>query len=334
VDAAGRLLGARVPAQNLEVTRTADVAAAPPRPDYSAPADAPYTAEEVRVPTPGGFRLAGTLTLPKERRGRVPVVVTVSGSGQQDRDEAAPALPGYRLFRQVADTLGRRGIGVLRFDDRGFGDSEGGLEGVTSADFAADVRAVVAWLRSRPEVDPERIVLLGHSEGGVIAPLVAADDPRLAAVVLVAGSSRRGEEIIEYQRRWAAEHDSTVRPERRDSAVAAYRAQADSTLGRLAWWRWFMQHDPLPVARRLRQPVLVLHGATDRQVTADQAEELAAAIRRSGNGDVTVRVFPGLNHLLLRDPVGDPAGYGRLPSLRVAPEFLGALADWLAAKLR
>jgi dipeptidyl aminopeptidase/acylaminoacyl peptidase len=183
-------------------------------------------------------------------------------------------------------------------------------------------------------VDPERIVLLGHSEGGVIAPLVAADDPRIAAVVLVAGPSRRGREIIEYQRRWAVEHDSTVPPERRDSAVAAHRARADSTLGRLAWWRWFMEHDPLPVARRLRQPVLVLHGATDRQVTADQAQELAAAIRRSGNGDVTVRVFPGVNHLLLRDPVGDPARYDRLPSTRVVPEFLGALADWLAAKLR
>ncbi|HEX8692978.1 MAG TPA: alpha/beta fold hydrolase [Longimicrobium sp.] len=334
VDAAGRLLGARVPAQNLEVSRTAELALAPSRPDYSAPADAPYTAEEVRVPTPGGFRLAGTLTLPKERRGRVPVVVTISGSGQQDRDATPLTLPGYRFFRQVADTLGRRGIGVLRFDDRGHGESEGDLTDVTSADFAADVRAVVAYLRSRPEVDPERIALLGHSEGGVIAPLVAADDPRVAAVVLVAGTSRRGEEIIEYQRRWAAEHDSTVPPERRDSAVAAYRAQADSTVGRLAWWKWFMEHDPLPVARRLRQPVLVLHGAADRQVTADQAQELAAAIRRSGNGDVTVRVFPGVDHLLVRDPVGDPARYDRLPSMRVVPEFLGALADWLAAKLR
>jgi dipeptidyl aminopeptidase/acylaminoacyl peptidase len=97
-----------------------------------------------------------------------------------------------------------------------------------------------------------------------------------------------------------------------------------------------MEHDPLPVARRVRAPALILHGQTDRQVTAEQAEELGAAIRQGGSTDVTVTVFPDLNHLFLRDPVGtaDPASYAALPSKEVPAEVLGALADWLAARLR
>ena len=95
-----------------------------------------------------------------------------------------------------------------------------------------------------------------------------------------------------------------------------------------------MAHDPLPFARRLRAPVLVLQGETDRQVPAAEAPALAAAIRAGGNRDVVVRLFPGVNHLLLRDPDGSVTGYAALPDKRVVPEVLGALADWLAARLR
>jgi dienelactone hydrolase len=335
VNAAGRLLGAAVPSQNLTIVRTGELpAAAALRADYSAPAGAPYTAEDVTVPTPGGFTLAGTLTLPKERRGRVPAVVTITGSGQQDRDESLSILTGYRPFRQVADTLGRRGIAVLRLDDRGFGASGGRADSATTADFADDVRAAVAFLRARPEIDPDRIALLGHSEGGVIAPMVAVSDPRVRAVVLVAGTARTGRRVIDYQLRSAVEHDTAVAPEKRDSAFAAARAAADAEFGKIPWFPWFLAYDPLPTARGVRQPVLIVQGANDRQVTADQAEELGAALRQGGNRDVTVRVFPDANHLLVRDPDGTPAGYASLPSRQVLPEILGTIADWLAAKLR
>lgn len=334
VDAAGRLLGAGVAAQNLTILRVADAhAAAVPRVDYSAPAGAPYTAEEVRVPHPGGFQLAGTLTLPRERRGRVPAVVTITGSGLEDRDESIPVAGGYRPFRQVADTLGRRGIAVLRVDDRGFGGSGGDPTRATSRDFAADVAAVVAYLRTRPEIDPARIALVGHSEGGIIAPMVATGDPRIRAVVLIAGTSRTGRRVLDYQLRQGADRDSTLAPAQRDSAYRAAWAQMDALAARTPWLPFFYDYDPLPTAARLRQPVLILQGATDRQVTADQAPELAAAIRGGGNRDVTLRVFPGLDHLMVPDPDGSPAGYAKLPSPKVSPEVLGALADWLAARL-
>ncbi|HEX9937284.1 MAG TPA: alpha/beta fold hydrolase [Longimicrobium sp.] len=333
-DAAGRLLGAVIPAQNLAIERTAGVSAASGRPDYSVPAGAPYTAEEVRVPHPSGFRLAGTLTLPTARRGRVPAVVTITGSGMQDRDEAIPVIAGFRPFRQVADTLGRRGIAVLRMDDRGFGASEGNGAQATTRDFAGDIAAAVAYLRTRPEIDPDRIALAGHSEGGVIAPMVAADDPRVRAVVLIAGTSRTGRRILEYQLRNPLDRDATLTPAQRDSAYRASWVQVDSMAARSPWLPFFLSYDPLPTVRRVRQPVLILQGETDRQVTADQARELEAALREAGNRDVTVRVFPDLNHLLVHDPDGMPSGYSRLTTSRVDAQLLGVLADWLVEKLR
>ncbi|MDQ8146253.1 MAG: hypothetical protein P3A27_09315, partial [Gemmatimonadota bacterium] len=158
VDAAGNLIGGRIPAQDVRivvVTGTAAARVPHGRPDYSAPAGAPYTAEEVTVRTPAGHPLAGTLTRPAVA-GRVPAVVTITGSGMQDRDEYIPLAGGVRIFRQIADTLGRRGIAVLRLDDRGAGGSGGDANG-TSADFADDIRAAVAYLRGRPDIDPARI---------------------------------------------------------------------------------------------------------------------------------------------------------------------------------
>ncbi|MCA9261512.1 MAG: alpha/beta hydrolase, partial [Planctomycetales bacterium] len=159
-----------------------------PKPDYSAPADAPYTAEDVTVKQPAGFMLAGTLTLPKgaNEANPVPAVVTITGTGPQDRDEYL-GLDDYRPFREIADALGRRGIAVLRMDDRGTGESGGTFQGSTSAEFGDDARAGLAYLRTRPEIRTDRLGILGHSEGAVIAPMVAEQEPTLRAIVLLAG---------------------------------------------------------------------------------------------------------------------------------------------------
>jgi len=336
VGADGEILGGGVPSQGLRVVRvrgggSAVMAVEPP--DYSAPAGAPYTAEDVRVPVPAGHVLAGTLTLPRERRGRIPAVVTISGSGPQDRDEAIPGLRGFRPFRQVADTLSRHGIAVLRLDDRGTGSSTGNHATATSADFAVDVRAAVAWLRARPEIDPARVALVGHSEGGLIAPMVAAEDPSLRAIVLMAGPAQTGRQILRFQLGNAVRRDTSLSGVRRDSALAAVDATIDS-LGRAQpWIRFFLDYDPLATARRVRVPTLILQGATDLQVTAEQAESLERVMRAAGNRQVTRHTVPEANHLFLQDANGSPAGYGALPTRHVRPDVLALLLQWLQRAL-
>jgi len=337
VDASGRMTGGAIPAQNLRIVRVAEAApaatAAPP-PDYGAPDGAPYEAEEVTVRTPAGHTLVGTLTRPRTSS-RAPAVVTISGSGPQDRDSAIPILPGYRPFRDIADTLSRRGIAVLRLDDRGTGASTGEFAAGTSADFADDARAAIEYLRARPDIDPDRIALVGHSEGGMIAPMVAATDARLAAMALVAGTARTGREIISFQQRQAIENNPAITPEARDSVYAEVVARFEETAAGSVWIRYFLDYDPIATARRIgTTPVLVLHGATDRQVTVDQAEMLSAAFREAGNPDVTVVVLPEVNHLLLHDPDGNPARYSAITDRTVVPEARGALADWLVARMR
>jgi dienelactone hydrolase len=336
VDASGQILGGSVPSQGLAIVRTHAAPAAAllvAKPDYSAPVDAPYTAQDVTIPTPRGYALAGTLTMPKGARGPVPAVVTITGSGQEDRDESIPMFKGYRPFRQVADTLGRRGIAVLRMDDRGYGASQGDARRATSADFADDIRAGLAWLRTRPDIDARRLGLIGHSEGGLIGPMVAADDRALRALVILAGPAYSGRRILEYQNRNLLDHDTSLTRPQRDSAYRVAIRQMDSLATAQPWMKFFFAYDPLPTARRVGQPVLILQGATDQQVTPEQAPLLADAIRAGGNRDVTMRVFPGANHLFVEDPSGVPSAYGQLASFRVRADVLGALADWVAAKL-
>lgn len=351
----GEFLGGTVPTQGVTFTRggagstgaepspatnaapaAAPATAAAPKSDYSAPAGAPYAAVEVRVPAPkAGIELAGTLTIPDHASGtRVPAVVMITGSGAEDRDEATPVLPGYRPFRAIADTLGRSGIAVLRMDDRGVGGTPRGPADPTSADFADDIRAALAYLRERPEIDAGRIGLIGHSEGALIALMVGASDPRVDAVVLIAGSSRTGRRISDAQVRAAFEKGMHLTGAALDSAIRANEPAREAQLASSAWLRFWFDYDPLPTARKLRMPVLIVQGATDTQVTPDQAEELAQVIRAGGNGDVTVKLVPETNHLLVHDPDGSFTNYSKLQSFEVNPPVLSTISDWLGTRMR
>ena len=147
----------------------------------------PYVSEEVKFPSEGGkVELAGTLTLPEGKK-KFPTAILITGSGPQNRDEE---FMTHKPFLILADHLSRNGIAVLRYDDRGFAQSTGNHGSATSADFANDVRAAIAYLRTRRDIDKDRIGLVGHSEGGLIAPIVAADT-QVAFVVLLAGPGVR-----------------------------------------------------------------------------------------------------------------------------------------------
>ncbi|GAA5125496.1 alpha/beta hydrolase [Luteolibacter yonseiensis] len=303
---------------------------------YEAPSDAPYTACEVSVPTPAGHQLAGTLTLPKNagRDHPVAAVITITGSGPQERDGFL-GIGDYRPFRQIADELGRRGIAVLRMDDRGTGSSGGTFRGSTSGDFAEDVRAGLAWLRSRPEINPDKLAVLGYSEGAVIAPLVAQKESGLAALVLLAGVAEPPRSALHFQIGNQYRHDPSLTPAMRDELLAAIPAKIDAMMTGDPWLSFFLTLDPSAAMRRVKAPALVLTGSRDQQALPAQVPLQAAAFLEGGNMDVTACVVPGLNHLLVKDEDGFPGNYAKLPSpVRIDAEALAFVCDWLVKRLR
>ena len=311
-------------------------AAPTPKPDYSAPADAPYTAEDVTVMTPGGFTLAGTLTLPKgaSRSKPVAAIVTITGSGPEDRDENI-GLPGYLPFRQIADALGRHGIAVLRMDDRGTGASGGTFKGATSADFAEDIRAGLAYLRTRPEIRADRLGVLGHSEGAIIAPMVADKEPTLRAIVLLAGIAEPGRSALYFQMKNGVEHNTKLTPAERDAQIAAIDGKIDAMAAADPWMKFFFTYNPAETMRRVKTPVLILTGSRDQQAVPEQNPKIAAAFKEGGNKDVTARILPDLNHLFVHDTDGFPANYAKLPApIMIQADVVDMITDWLVQRLK
>lgn len=271
----------------------------------------PYAEEEVSYVNPhGNIRLAGTLTLPR-RKGPHPAVLLITGSGAQNRDSE---LMGHRPFKLIADDLTRRGFAVLRVDDRGVGGSTGSVTESTSADFALDVKAGLNFLKGRKDIDAKRIGLVGHSEGGLIAPMAAAGNPDVAFMVLLAAQGMSGEAIIDLQasviNRKAGlpeaqladarkvqkqllaivaaptsreEAEPKLRalmeaqiPKDNPEAARAMRQQIDVQVEAMLspWYRYFVKADPIPYLSKVSCPVLALNGENDVQVP--YAENLQA----------------------------------------------------------
>lgn len=302
--------------------------------------------EEVRISADSGVVLAGTLTRPASGA-RAPLVILISGSGPQDRDGARGELPGYQPFRDLAAALAAEGIAVLRTDDRGTGASSGRFAGATTLDFARDVEASLAWARTRADIDGAHTALLGHSEGALVALLVAARDTAVAGLVLLGAPSRTGRELARWQRAALVASDAAVYPaERRTALLEAAESEAERAAERDPWLRVWFALDPRTIARETRAPVLLLHGENDRQVPVEQAEELAVALRarphsrvraraprRGGTATVLVQRFDGTDHLLLEDHDGDPRGYVRLARRGLRESVVEAIAAWLPGVL-
>ncbi len=319
--------------------------------DYAAPTGAPYSAEEVRVQTDEGHVLVGTLTTPKRSEVPVPAVVLISGSSAQIRDMVGSTeypFSLYQPFRQIADVLSRRGLAVLRLDDRGTGCSSGGpLSAATTAARADDTRAAVAFLRGRRKIDPQRLGLLGISEGANIAVMIAAKDMSLRGVVALAATASPGWQVWKYQtrylislglemdhakkRRWLAGEDPEIILEERVAEARAHVRAGEAN----AWWTYFFPNDPSTVTPMITSPVLILHGDRDSNVPVAHAQKLAQAVKSGGNRDVTIKIFPDHNHLFLPDKDGGFRNYGKLlPHTNQVPDnVLNAIADWLVQRL-
>lgn len=342
----------------LTMTRTAPAAApAPNRPQTPKP-PFDYRSEEVAYVNPAsGLKLAGTLTLP-QGSGPYPVALLITGSGTQDRDET---IEGHKPFLLIADALTKRGVAVLRVDDRAAGGSQAGdLSHVTTADFVTDVEAGVAFLRGRKDIDPDRIGLIGHSEGGVIAPIVAAKDPRIAFVVMLAGTGVPGEQVLNRQARdlaLGAGAPPALAQKNADllaAANAVVHAEADPAKARARiidlftkagapaqaaaaqadflttpWYRYFIMLDPAPSLRLVRCPVLALNGEKDANVSAAvNLPAIKAALVQSP--DVTTTALPGLNHIFQTVGSHRPTDYGAIDET-MAPVALATIVDWTVA---
>ena len=307
----------------------------------------PYVVRDVTVEHPDGHTLAGTLTIPPGA-GPFAAAVLITGSGPQDRDES---LLGHKPFLVIADYLARNGIAVLRCDDRGTGESGGSFEGATTADFATDTLAAMQYLATVEGIDANRVGLIGHSEGGVVAPMVAGLTDDVDFMVLLAGTGVPGDELLLVQAELLAKASGA-----NEMMIAAQRAQQqglfelirggldeqqmqrelrpiieaqleiaglegerlhDAVEAQIAqiispWMRYFVTYDPRPALTRVTCPVLALNGTLDLQVYHDQnLPEIQKAIN-AGGGDVTIRRYEGLNHLFQPAETGLIAEYATI----------------------
>jgi pimeloyl-ACP methyl ester carboxylesterase len=331
----GALVRLSIPAQGLDVVRD-DVASSTSRTQiFTNPGDEAATISAL------GFNLGATLTRPKAGPARLPVAILLQGSGIGDRDGTAFGVP---TLAQLAGRLADAGIMAVRYDKRGFGQSGGRAESATLNDYAEDVRAVVKWLAARKDVDPKRIAVVGHSEGAWVGMLAAAREGKIAALVSIAGGGSTGAELILEQQQ-SALAQSNLTPADRESRVAlqkqiqtavitgkgwdgvppALRKQADTP-----WFQSVLTFDPARTIRGVKQPMLLVHGALDKQVPPPHAERLADLARKeSKSKSVELVVVRGVNHLLAPAITGEVSEYGSLPDRNVSADVSTAVTGWL-----
>jgi dienelactone hydrolase len=293
---------------------------------YAAPPDGAYRADPVRMTAPQGHVLAGTFTTPTHGVRPMPAAVLITGLSPNERNNG---VPPWMPLRDLADALTRAGIAVLRVDDRGVGESTGKREPSTTFDEVNDVQTEVEWLRRQPGVDPKRIALVGYSEGGLIAPMVAAKDSTIAAIVTLDGPGVSGPEVARYQIEAAVRGDPAIPPEAREKEIEKQLAEELTPRERS-----YLAINPLEYARRVRCPALIVHGGTDLHVPVRSAEKLASAMRASGNGDVTVHIIANMSHAMLPDPSGLNSGWVLLPAFVTSPDLLDTLRRWATVHLR
>lgn len=303
--------------------------------------------EDAFIPA-SGFNLAATITKPANSTGRAPAVILVGGPGRQDRDEALYGLP---IFGQLAGHLADAGYLVVRFDKRGVGQSGGRPEHAGLEEYAQDVAGIVDWLRRRRDVDGDRIAVVTHGEGSAVGLTAAGRARRIKAVALLAAPGLSGRDTVLDQQRRILERrnepdadraakialqtriiDAVISGKGLEELPQDVQRQASSP-----WFRSWLQFEPAAAMKRVNQPVLVLHGALDREMPPSNGERLAAlaTARRGTAGTLSARVVvPGINHLLAESKTGEPDEYDAAASMTVSAAVVRAVVDWLAAALK
>jgi uncharacterized protein len=339
-DDTGRMIRFSVPLQSLEVVRE-DIAAVSSRSvTISRPND-----EQVRIPT-NGFLLAGTLSRPAETSPvKLPAVVLVGGSGPTDRDGLAFGIP---ILGQIAGALADAGFLVVRYDKRGIGQSGGRAEAASLADYAEDVRAAIKMLTDRKDVDPKRIAVIGHSEGGLVALMTAAKEKRVGAVGLIATPGLPGADVVLAQQQRLLNR-MKLTPEEKQAKVDAQKKIHEAVITGKGLdelppdvrrtvdnpeFQGLLTSDPAKLVASVRQPLLIVQGALDTQVEPQNAERLETLARARKNSPPVDGVkVPGVNHLLVPATTGEFDEYGTLKEKQVSQQVTDALVTWLKKTL-
>lgn len=309
-----------------------------------------------------GVILRGTITAPKVKK-ELPGVVLISGSGPHNRDSEQFY---HKTFLVLADELTKRGFAVLRYDERGVGESSGSFGGTFTEDFARDAAAAVKALRADKRVKVKDVYVIGHSEGTLVAQIVAAEDPAVAGVVLMASVGLSGVELSKAQHRAAlkARGKSETEIERlhdvifQDKAYEIIAAAPDSATARANFIKWFKEEtgsdasysdmyiapylnpwhfhhlhfDPKPYLKNIKAPVLAISGAKDSQAPAEpNLSALRKGLLAGGNSNFTEVILPKMNHFMQTSVIGS---YDEPYTLEetFAPEALKLVGDWLEKK--
>jgi hypothetical protein len=325
----------------------------------------PYDEEEVVYENPkANIRIAGTLTIPRGK-GPFPAVLLVAGSGPADRDES---VLGHKPFLVLADHLTRQGIAVLRADKRGIGKTTGTFRGSGMEEFASDALAGVEYLKNRPEVDAKRIGLVGHSEGGSVAPMVAVQTRDVSYIVLLAAqgvsfydilvmqdgteakAAGKTDEQVELIRGFSRRFYNIVLQSKDASEIeretkALYATLTDAEKKALGWpnlggtlslsWALHpespeaLKFDVRPFLRKVRCPVLALNGDKDCQVPpSENLGGIERELKAGGNRNYTIRELPGLNHLFQTCDTGATSEYVKIEET-MSPLVFQAVSDWI-----
>lgn len=324
-----------------------------------AAAPVPYREEIVTFENPAatGVRLAGTLTLPRGST-RFPAILMVTGSGKHDRNAQ---IGGHELPLVLADTFTRKGYAVLRYDKRGVAQSTGDYQSANTLDFASDAAAAVAYLRARSDIDTAKIGIVGHSEGATIGAILAAEDSKLAFIVMMAGFALKGDILVaEQNRRFAiangetkeaatitynlnrrlyeaigSSKDQSEAEARAREILTAAQPQPDQNeidqgmmFARLPYMRFILSYDPTRPLTEVRVPVLYVCGSKDLILPPDVN---LPALRKdlARNRDVTVVELPGLNHMFQHAATGSPREFAEIEET-VAPEVVKLMTRWIA----
>lgn len=327
-----------------------------PKPPY------PYDIEEVSfMNEKEKITLKGTLTVPQGKK-RFGAVVLVSGSGPQNRDSE---LLNHRPFHVIADYLTRRGIAVLRYDERGVGESEGDFSSALTTDFAADAASAVRFLQSHPRINPKNIGVIGHSEGGIVAPLVAEEIKDLRLAVLLGGPAEPGKKILADQQYAISKKSGlsgesleetkvfqqkiisiavsdkpeeervkeTVEALMSEQGMDEKTAKAQANVMNSAWMTFFLKNDPAESLKRLKCPTLALYGGLDLQVLAEtNAPKMKKYLEEAPVKDFEVRVIEDMNHLFQECKIGTPIEY-RILEETFSPKVLEIMGDWIDKRI-